>query len=216
MSQSIDQQMRAERQFRQFALRIAIPTTLTEKPLPGAHTVGANTETQSVTRPRDISLLPEHHTLVVNLLTGGVTLVNWQSGRFLAHTTFDDDQLPILLTLLEQWPSYVPIEKFFPLVGIAPIEQLLDDLERVRVSGYKGETEHEHTLDLLARERIQPVLQPLRSLIASCIPTLNTCFGITIASILDTGPILHRYIPFRSAAEQPSEKQTQEEKVPLN
>ncbi len=206
MSQSIDQQMRAERQFRQFALRIAIPTVPNEHTIGNTHVVSANTDTQKVRKPRDISLLPEHHTLVVNLLAGGVTLVNWQSGRFLAHCSFDDDQLPILLTLLEQWPSYVPIEHFFPLVHVTPTEQLLDDLERVRISGYKGETEHEHALDLLARERVQPVLQPLRTLIASCIPTLNTCFGITITSILDTGPILTRYSQMK-----PTEKQSKEQ-----
>lgn len=214
MSQNPDQHTSTKRQFRQFALRIALPTTPTEKPLQEARAVSA--ETPNVPKPRDISLLPEHHTLVVNLVASGVTLVNWQSGCFLAHTTFNEDQLLILLTLLEQWPSYVPIEKFFPLVGITPTEQLIDDLERVRVSGYKGETEHEHALDLLARERLEPVLQPLRTLISSCKPALNTCFGITITSILDTGPILTRYSQMKPTEKQSKEQTQQEDTVPLN
>ncbi len=78
----MSQHQRPEQQFRQYALRDAVPTVPTEA-IPG------ESNSASITPPhkgikllRDISLLPENHTLVVNIFSKGVTLVKGTVGNF--------------------------------------------------------------------------------------------------------------------------------------
>jgi len=187
MYDNLDHQLRAKEQFRQFSLRV-VPGVTNVALLPGPQILAVNS-TSSEVSTKEIALLPEQHTVVVNRLSGGITLVDWRNGRFLAHHSLNDDQLPAVLYLLEEWPSYVPYEKMLHRYGNELTVQQIEDIERIKVSGYAGETEEEKALDQQARERIAPLMNPLHTILASC----NLClpeFGIKIAAVMDCGPIL--------------------------
>ncbi len=178
MYNSVDRRLRAAVQFRQFSLRVVREAT-NETSMP------------------DVHLLPEHHALVVNGVSSCVTLVDWQRGKFLAHCSFRDDELPLVILLLEGWPSYVPYEQFFPLLDIELTEQLQRDLERLKTSRQDGESEYEKALNEEARLRIQPVLHPIRMMLAGCRSILHE-FGLTIVAVKDCGPLLTRYTPLKA------------------
>jgi len=74
------------------------------------------------------------------------------------HYSLSNNQLPAVLYLLEEWPSYVPYEKMLHRYGVDLTDQQLEDLERVKASGYAGETEEEKARDQQARERIAPLM----------------------------------------------------------
>jgi len=187
MYNNFDHQLGGKEQFRQFSLRV-VPGATNIALLPGPQILAINT-TSSEMYTKESALLPEQHSVVVNQRSGGITLVDWRNGRFLAYHNLSDDQLPAILYLLEEWPSYVSYEKMLRRYGNELTDQQLEDLERVKESGYAGETEEEKVLDKQARERIAPLMNPLRTLLASC----NLClreFGIKIAAVMDCGPIL--------------------------
>lgn len=145
----------------------------------------------------DVFVLPEKHSLVVDRLTGTLTLVNWQQEQFLALCDeLSDEQFSLVLALLERWPSYVPYEQLLQHIGIQPSHQDLDDLERVRVSGRANESEEEQAQDAEARARIRPLLQTLRDLLGSSRAYLHP-LGIDITAVLDYGPVLTRYVQRR-------------------
>jgi len=139
---------------------------------------------------QDFSLLRARHSLVVDRLLGTILLVNWQDEQVLNNCEVrDDEQFALILTLLEQWPSYVPYERLLRHLGIRLSAQDIEDLERVRVSGRTDESEEERMQDEQARTRIQPALQTLRNLLHDCTILLHG-FGIDIKTVLDYGPLL--------------------------
>ena len=196
MKNNGDRQRGAAEQFLQFPLRVEGSRTLSGSSSVGPRILSVN-KTTNTTSTKDSNILPEHHTLVVDTASGSVTLVDWQSGRFLAQSRLSEEQLPFLILLLESWPFYVPYEKFFPLLNIEMTGQLQRDLDRVKRSGQEGQSEHEEVLDAEARKRIQPIVQPIRTLLSSCRPNLQA-FGLTIAAIMDCGPILLRHAPLQN------------------
>jgi hypothetical protein len=142
----------------------------------------------------NLSVLPERCSLVVDRLAGTLTLVNWQDEQFLGVCDeLTDEQFSLVLTLLEQWPSYVPYEKLLRLIGLELTAQHLEELERVRVSGKAVESEDEQAQNEQARQHLKPVLQTLREEIASCLHALRN-LGIDICAVQDHGPLLMRYV----------------------
>src|SRR5690348_8607071 len=55
-------------------------------------------------------LLAEEHQLVVNLMTGHVTLVDWKEQLFQAQCSFSGLELPLIRQLYEDWPEITPYE----------------------------------------------------------------------------------------------------------
>lgn len=142
---------------------------------------------------KHLSLLPERQSLMVDRLTGTLTLVDWQQEQFLdSCDDLSDEQFSLLLTLLEQWPSYVPYEKLLGQLGIQLTVQDIDDLERIRVSERADESEEEQRQDEQARARLQPALRTLRDLLRDCKPCLwDLC--LDVVAVMDCGPLLMRY-----------------------
>lgn len=165
----MEQQWKADQRFQQFSLRVS----------------------------QDFSLLPARHSLVVDKLLGTILLVNWEDEQVLGTcNVMDDEQFALVFTLLKQWPSYVPYERLIGYLGISLTEQDLDDLERVRTSGWANEPEGEQAQDQLADARLRPALQTLRDLLQTCKPTLQG-FGIDIVAVKDYGPLLTRSVEAR-------------------
>jgi hypothetical protein len=84
---------------------------------------------------RDITLLPDEHEVVVNTLSGLTLLIDWERRRVKAECQFDDLELPLIRLLLDDWPSYTPYEKLFPLLFSETVAQqmracLVDAVER--------------------------------------------------------------------------------------
>lgn len=137
-----------------------------------------------------LSLLPEHASLVVDTLTGTITLVNWQEAQFLDVIEFgDDEQFALVFTLLKRWPSYVPYERLLRQLGIPLTDQVLADLERLHTSGWANEPEGEQAQDQLAHERLHPALQTLRDLVEECRPSLQG-LGLDVVVVEGYGPLL--------------------------
>ena len=187
MHDNLDSQPQTKGRFRHFSLRVVAGSSDTTL-LPGPHILAVNT-TANTTAIQEVALLPEQQTLVVDQILGGITLVDWRSGRFLAHTNVSDQQLPVILYLLEEWPSYIPFEKVLHRCGLELTAQQLEDIERIKVAGYAGESDEEKALDKEARQRIVPFMKPIRTLLAGCNPHLRE-FGIIVAEVLDCGPLL--------------------------
>jgi hypothetical protein len=143
---------------------------------------------------QDFYLLPERHSLVVDSLLSTILLVDWRNEQVLGNCeVMDDEQFALVLTLLEQWPSYVPYERLLRQLGILLQAQDIEDLERLRVSGRADESEEELAQDEQAGARLQPILQTLRDLLHDCKPYLHE-FGIDIGAVMDYGPVLTRYV----------------------
>ena len=193
MKNTGDRQREAIEQFLQFPLRKEGTHTISGSSSVSPLILSVNTATHT-TSTKDGNILPEHHTLVVDTVSGGVTLVDWQSGKFLAHRRFTKKQRKLLILLLEGWPNYVSYEKFFPLLNIKMTKQLQCDLDRVKRSGQEGKSEQEQMLDEEAWQHLQPIIKPIRLVLSSCKANLQV-FGLTIGAILESGPILLRYTP---------------------
>lgn len=147
---------------------------------------------------QDFYLLPARHSLVVDRLLSTMLLVNWQDEQMINNgEVMDDEQFALVLTLLEQWPSYVPYERLLKQLGILLSEEDIKDLERVRGSGRKDESEEERVQDEQARARLQPALQTLRDVLYGCKISLHD-FGIDIMAVLDCGLLLTRYVEART------------------
>ncbi len=140
-----------------------------------------------------LSLLPERQSLMADRLTGTLTLVDWQQEQFLdSCDDLSDEQFSLLLTLLEQWPSYVSYAKLLEQIGIQLTAQEVEDLERVRESERADESEEERIQDEQARARLQPILRTLRDLLGDCKPCLRDLW-IDVVAVMDCGPILVQY-----------------------
>ncbi len=118
------------------------------------------------------ALLPDEHELVVNKRSGKVTLVNWERRRFLAESSFTDQELPLVRTLLSDWPSYVPYEKILVLVSDELQQAILQRLEEAR-----------------QMKTLETVLEPVRSILKECQERVNL-FGINIAAVYEHGYLL--------------------------
>ncbi len=63
-----------------------------------------------------IALLPDEHEIVVNVETGYFLLVNWDVRHIVADGVFSEVELPMMLTLLHSWPSYIQNEKLLQAI----------------------------------------------------------------------------------------------------
>ncbi len=136
---------------------------------------------------QDLYVLPEWHSLVADRKLCMLLLVNWQDEQVLGICdALSDEQFSLVLTLLEQWPSYVPYECLLTQLGIPLTTQDIEDLEHLRTSGREDEPEEEQ-----ARARVRPVLQTLRDLLSECKLSLHD-LGIDIGAVKDYGPLLTR------------------------
>jgi len=149
-------------------------------------------------RANDWCLLPLRQSLVVDRVTGVLTVVDWQSERFTSICDdLDDEQFSLVITLLRRWPSYVSYEQLLEQLGIQLSAQDLADLERVRESKQTRTSRRESRATERARARLQPVLQTLRDLLSGSRACLNF-LGIDIAAVLDYGPLLVQYVEARA------------------
>lgn len=131
-----------------------------------------------------VSLLPDEHELVVNRLNGHVTLVNWELRRFLAECGFTDEELPLMLILLEAWPSYISYENMLALVSEDTPEEIARRVDAAREAETLGE-----------------VLTPLRVILKACQERMNL-FGIQIAAVYRYGYLLIPLSSMRSPEHQ--------------
>lgn len=113
------------------------------------------------------ALLPPEHELVMNKVSGKVTLVDWERRRFVSDSSFTDEELPLILTLLNDWPSYVPYEKMLILTSDETPEQIAQRVEEA------------HTTNTLAT-----ILTPVRSLLTACNEHMHL-FSIDIAAFYE-------------------------------
>jgi hypothetical protein len=170
----MEQQWEAGERFKQFSLRVA-PA---------------------------FSLLPPRHSLVVDRLLSTMLLIDWQNEQVVGNCeVMDDEQFALVLTLLEQWPSYVPYERLLQQLGIVLTSQQIEDLEHLRTSRRACGSEEERRQDEQARMRIRPVLQTLRDLLHNCKIYLQD-FGLDIGAVADYGPLLIRYVEARAPQAQ--------------
>jgi len=79
-----------------------------------------------------ISLLPDEHELVVNVVSGHFMLINWNVRYVVIDGLFSTDELAFMLLLLSDWPSYVPLEKLLQAVNCQSAEQIVQLLDRER------------------------------------------------------------------------------------
>lgn len=140
----------------------------------------------------DWFVLPERQSLVVDRVTGSLMLIDWQHEQIVAvcEDLNDDEQFSVVLTLLEQWPSYVPYAQLLDGLGIPLTAQDLADLEFVRLSGRMSR--RKSRAQERARERLRPILQTLRDLLHECKSCIRD-LGIDIVAVIDHGPLLIQY-----------------------
>jgi hypothetical protein len=137
---------------------------------------------------RDAMLLPDEHEVVVNTLSGLTLLIDWENRRVKAECHFDDLELPLIRLLLDDWPSYTPYEKLFPLLFSDPVVQqmrscLLDALERNN------------------KAMLTEILGPLRTVLHRCQDRLSL-LDLRIAALYQHGYRLMRASSSRQQSEQ--------------
>jgi hypothetical protein len=129
---------------------------------------------------REVRLLAYEHEIVLNTVSGQTTLVDWKSYHFKAESRFDEQELPLIRTLLNDWPSYTPYEKLMPLLVTEELaEQLIHCIEEAR--------------ERKDRTMFDVALQPLRSVLQRCQDRL-ALFGIQIAAVYPHG---YRFIQMK-------------------
>ena len=78
-----------------------------------------------------VRVLPEQHSVVINQACGVIILVDWQRQHFLEQIGFTDQELILLMTLMNHWPSYVEYDKLLSLVvensEVGPRAQAIED-----------------------------------------------------------------------------------------
>ncbi len=141
------------------------------------------------------ALLPHDHELVVNKVSGKVTQVDWERRRFVADSSFTDEELPLIMTLLNDWPSHVPYEKMLVVVSDETPEQIA---QRV------GEARTTNTL--------AAVLTPVRTILTTCNERMHL-FSIDIAAVYETGYLLiplskRKVTEVQSATEQGKQEES--------
>jgi hypothetical protein len=126
---------------------------------------------------RGVSLLPTDQELVLNTISGRLTLVDWERRTFRAECLFDDDELPLIKTLLGDWPTYTSYLRLLVLISEEPAIQINERLEAARASG--------------RREPLDALLHPLRARLKGCQDRLSL-FGLKIAAVYQQGYLLIR------------------------
>ncbi len=117
-------------------------------------------------------LLPTGYEMVVNKVSGRVTLLNWNRRRVVTECSFSDQELPLIIALLNAWPSFAPYEHMLALTSDEPAYSIAQRVE---------ETRDTDALDTL--------LSPVRTILKECQERVNM-LGIKIAAVLDTGFLL--------------------------
>jgi hypothetical protein len=120
-----------------------------------------------------VTLLPEQHAIVLNTLSGLTVLIDWERHKVKAECHFDDLELPLIRLLLDDWPSYTPYEKCFPLLFSDTVAQqmrscLLDAQERND------------------KAMLNEILGPLRTVLLRCQDRLGL-FDLRIAALYQQG-----------------------------
>lgn len=118
----------------------------------------------------DIALLPDAHELVVNVQSGYFTVIGWNVRHVINDGTFTQEELPLVLTLLHAWPSFVENGKLLQVV--------------TKRSAEKMNANHEQTMNLFHR------------LVEECRHSLRP-FGIEIENIGGQG---YKLSPLREGA----------------
>ncbi|GCE32096.1 hypothetical protein KDA_75800 [Dictyobacter alpinus] len=67
----------------------------------------------------NIALLPAEHEMRVHTTSGCFSIVHRNTGHSAGEGTFSLDALPVILVLLEHWPSYVQNDKLTHALGNA-------------------------------------------------------------------------------------------------
>ncbi len=142
-------------------------------------------------RTPGFSVLPEGHGLVVDRLTGTITLVKDEQAIDVCNG-LREEQFTLVLYLLETWPSYALYEEMLSQIGVKPTTQQREDFARIRVSMVAGEAGEQDAIER-ARERVQPLLQTLRDILSGCKASLNS-LGVNVAAVLNYGWIIVEHV----------------------
>ena len=114
-----------------------------------------------------LSLIPGDQELRVHLVSGHFCIVYTSTGQLASEGTFSQEVLPIILVLLNNWPSYVQNHKLMNALGYA--------------SGSDADLDDE-----------QHLLVRMRQLIHASVPSLQS-IGIDIQAIDDLGYKLSKH-----------------------
>jgi hypothetical protein len=126
-----------------------------------------------------IALLPDEHELVINLSTGHFMLINWDVRHIVADGLFSEAELPMMLTLLHSWPSYIQNEKLLQAITGRSAEEITALLDS-----------NHHA-----------ALEPLHRLVEGCRAPFRT-IGIEIQNVSGQGYKLSRYAPARKESQE--------------
>ncbi len=126
-----------------------------------------------------ISLLPDEHELIVNGVTGHFMVVNWDVRHVVADGLFSEAELPMMIALLNAWPSYIQNEKLLQAIT--------------------GQSAQEITA--LLDSNHYAALEPLHRLVEGCRAPFRT-FGIEIQNVGGQGYKLSRYAPARKESQE--------------
>lgn len=83
----------------------------------------------------DINLLADENEIVINTQTGHYTLINWDMRHVVTDGTFGPEHQALVISLLEAWPTYIPMEKLLMAsqrIGLEEINQA-SEIERDRM-----------------------------------------------------------------------------------
>jgi hypothetical protein len=131
-------------------------------------------------RSSEVSVLPDGCGLVIHPSDGRVTLVDWSHGIFLAECAFTTKELPLILALLDAWPSYCPYARLLSFLCGEPEESIAKRLK-----------------PLLA-EALQLAIAPAREELKGYRQRL-ALLGLCIRSVYETGYLL---CPLESPSQQ--------------
>jgi hypothetical protein len=120
-----------------------------------------------------VALLPDEHDLVVNVQSGHFVLINWHVRYVVTDGQFtpSSGELSLMLTLLNDWPSFVPNRKL--------LQAMMEPSTEENTAIFNA-SDKQHKLDALHR------------LVNSCNEQLRAC-GLEIQSVNNHGYKLSRY-----------------------
>ncbi|GHP00854.1 hypothetical protein KSF_109010 [Reticulibacter mediterranei] len=72
----------------------------------------------------EIALLPPGHEFTLNLETGPFIVINWTNHHIATDDVFNAQELPLILALLDHWPSYVQNERLLQAITDRPPEEI--------------------------------------------------------------------------------------------
>ncbi len=120
----------------------------------------------------DIALLADEHEIVVNVETGRFLLVNWDVRHVVADGVLSEAELPMMIALLNAWPSYIQNEKLLQAITGRSAEEII----------------------ILLDNNHNAALEPLHRLIEGCRAPFRA-IGIEIQNVSGLGYKLSRYAP---------------------